>query len=141
MLLVDPHAISNKAYLAPIDATLRLIALSLLQDATSAVRGDETAAQAQANYQYLLGWMKDALAGRIALSSSYAGDEATVKEGGTEGKVTPSHGESIKELWPVEEVVACLTYVRERVSVPRDMSVHAARRFRAHINLLLDALR
>lgn len=42
--------------------------------------------------------------------------------------------------WPKDEVTTCLVYVRDRVSVPRDMSVHAARLFRSHINLFLEVL-
>jgi hypothetical protein len=30
------------------------------------------------------------------------------------------------EIWPVDEVSACLVYTRDRVGVPRDISVHAA---------------
>ena len=37
------------------------------------------------------------------------------------------------------EVQDCLVYVRERVGVPRDMSVHGARIFRAYINGFIDA--
>ena len=43
-------------------------------------------------------------------------------------------------FWPEEQVSTCLVYVRDRVSVPRDMSVHAARLFRSHINLFLEAI-
>ena len=31
-----------------------------------------------------------------------------------------------------------LEYLRDRISVPRDMSVHAAKQFRSHINLFID---
>jgi hypothetical protein len=44
------------------------------------------------------------------------------------------------ETWPVDEVSACLVYTRDRVGVPRDMSVHAAKQFRSHINLFLEIL-
>mmetsp|Transcript_3872 Transcript_3872/g.6409 ORF Transcript_3872/g.6409 Transcript_3872/m.6409 type:complete len:513 (+) Transcript_3872:73-1611(+) len=35
-------------------------------------------------------------------------------------------------------VSSCLVYLRDRVGVPRDMSVHAAKQFRSHINLFLS---
>jgi len=38
-------------------------------------------------------------------------------------------------------VVACLEYLRERVSVPRDMTLPEARQLRAHLNWLADELR
>lgn len=38
-------------------------------------------------------------------------------------------------------VVACLEYLRERISVPRDMTLSEARQLRAHINWLADELR
>lgn len=38
-------------------------------------------------------------------------------------------------------VVACLEYLRERISVPRDMTLAEARQLRAHLNWLADELR
>ena len=43
--------------------------------------------------------------------------------------------------YPRTEVVACLTYLRDRVGVPRDMTVHGARQLRAHINWLMDHIK
>jgi glutathione S-transferase len=40
-----------------------------------------------------------------------------------------------------ERVVACLEYLRERISVPRDMTLPEARQLRAHLNWLADELR
>eukprot|EP00596_Hydrurales_sp_CCMP1899_P004116 CAMPEP_0119039994 /NCGR_PEP_ID=MMETSP1177-20130426/9779_1 /TAXON_ID=2985 /ORGANISM="Ochromonas sp, Strain CCMP1899" /LENGTH=464 /DNA_ID=CAMNT_0007004597 /DNA_START=243 /DNA_END=1634 /DNA_ORIENTATION=+ len=37
-------------------------------------------------------------------------------------------------LLPKNEVKKCLLYLRERIGVPRDMTVHGARQFRGHIN-------
>ena len=56
-------------------------------------------------------------------------DEVLLKNGGV-------------EKWEnVEETELCLYYIRDRISVPRDMSIHAARLFRAHINLFIDVIR
>jgi hypothetical protein len=43
-------------------------------------------------------------------------------------------------LLPAAEVRLCLEYLRIRVGVPRDMTVHGARQFRAHINWFIDQL-
>ena len=42
--------------------------------------------------------------------------------------------------WPKAEVETSLVYLRERVGVPRDMSVHGARMLRAHINKFIAEL-
>lgn len=41
------------------------------------------------------------------------------------------------ELKPA--VRECLVYLRDRIGVPRDMSVHAAQQLRAHLNWFIDA--
>ena len=38
------------------------------------------------------------------------------------------------------QVKASLLYLRERIGVPRDMTVHGARQLRAHINWFVDSL-
>lgn len=43
-------------------------------------------------------------------------------------------GDKASELPARSEVEACLIYLRNRVGVPRDMTVHGARQLRAHIN-------
>ena len=53
-------------------------------------------------------------------------------------------GINIEDIGLEKEVVdlvkSTLVYVRDRVGVPRDMSVHAAKQFRSHINLSLDGV-
>jgi glutathione S-transferase len=38
-------------------------------------------------------------------------------------------------------VVSSLQYLRDRVGVPRDMQLPAARQFRAHLNLVIDTIK
>lgn len=38
-------------------------------------------------------------------------------------------------------VISCLSYLRDRVGVPRDMPLAAARQFRAHLNWAIDTLK
>ena len=46
-----------------------------------------------------------------------------------------------KEGLPAHDKVAqCLAYLRDRVGVPRDMTVHGARQFRAFLNLAISQL-
>ena len=47
----------------------------------------------------------------------------------------------LSDRFPRTEVVACLTYLRDRVGVPRDMTVHGARQLRAHINWLMSHMK
>jgi glutathione S-transferase len=39
-----------------------------------------------------------------------------------------------------QAIAESLAYVRDRVGVPRDMTVHGARQFRAHINWFIQEL-
>jgi glutathione S-transferase len=43
-------------------------------------------------------------------------------------------------LMPKNEVKKCLLYLRERIGVPRDMTVHGARQFRGHINWFISQI-
>lgn len=43
-------------------------------------------------------------------------------------------------VYPVEEVGRSLVYLRQRIGVPRDMTVHGAQRFRAHINWFIESI-
>ena len=62
-------------------------------------------------------------------------EAATVPDSFNPSSTTPTHKPSLSLPSEVKE---CLEYVRDRVSVPRDMTSHAARLFRAHLNFLIE---
>lgn len=41
---------------------------------------------------------------------------------------------------PVPEMIQSLSYFRDRVGVPRDMSIHAAQKLRAHLNWFMNSI-
>jgi len=46
----------------------------------------------------------------------------------------------LAEGYPSKEVKECMLYIRDRVGVPRDMTVHGARQFRAYINNFVESI-
>jgi hypothetical protein len=59
---------------------------------------------------------------------------------GIDAAKTQMGSEGVAGGMPKEAVAKSLTYVRDRVGVPRDMTVHGARQFRSHINWFLEEL-
>jgi hypothetical protein len=43
-------------------------------------------------------------------------------------------------LLPVPEMTQSLTYFRDRIGVPRDMSIHAAHKLRTHLNWFINSI-
>jgi len=41
---------------------------------------------------------------------------------------------------PVSEVTQSLSYLRDRIGVPRDISIHGAQKMRAHLNWYIDSI-
>jgi len=46
-----------------------------------------------------------------------------------------------KEKLPIDAVTNSLLYLRNRIGVPRDMSVHGAKQMRSYINWYIDQLK
>ena len=44
------------------------------------------------------------------------------------------------QILPKNEIIKCLIYLRERISVPRDMSVHGAKQLRSYLNFYINEL-
>ena len=71
---------------------------------------------------------------------TYHSEETGSGTGGESGEGLLKNG-GVEKWENVEETELCLYYIRDRISVPRDMSIHAARLFRAHINMFVDVIR
>jgi glutathione S-transferase len=111
--LCDPNAKPRMEFERPVDAALRHVAHALLVERVEEkLQGD----------------------GKIDISSSAAAGGS----GGGGGSGTMVVGDESGAQ--VEAVVASLSYMRDRVCVPRDLSLPAARQFRAHVNWVIDQL-
>uniref|UniRef100_A0A7R9WIC7 Uncharacterized protein n=1 Tax=Pseudictyota dubia TaxID=2749911 RepID=A0A7R9WIC7_9STRA len=75
---------------------------------------------------------------RVVCAALNEEDSATDAE-----HVAGLNGQEVRDAVPakqVDGVKASLAYLRDRVGVPRDMPLAAARQFRAHLNWAIDVL-
>jgi len=127
--LADPNAEPSAAFLEPVDACLRCVALALLGGA------DDAAAAS----------LMDALpSGSLGVDGTppplAEGWEAYKDEDGRPYYWNDETGEATYSP-PTRQLDACLAYLRDRIGVPRDMSYAAAMALRAHLNWAIGQLR
>jgi len=122
--LSDPYAEPNYDYIHSVDICLRHVTAALLHGSdddiiTAAARNDLAGQAGDGTLRESWGEYTD------TTGRSYWWNEVT-------GEVT----------WtaPTMQLDTCLTYLRDRVGVPRDMSMGAAMQLRAHLNWAIDLL-
>lgn len=113
VLCADPYAVPDESYKPYVDSALRHVAHSLLRGGDP----NESAPCAE---------RVDSLA--EALTRTVWGDSNS------------ADAPLSQRQWPTRQTSECLRYFRDRVGVPRDLSVHAARMLRSHLNLMISVL-
>ena len=58
----------------------------------------------------------------------------------TSSETETDSNKGISSGLPVQELTNSLVYLRDRIGVPRDMSIHGARQFRSYINWMINAI-
>jgi hypothetical protein len=122
--LADPNAEPNPAFLAPVDACLRVVVVALVQ-------GREAARALAAEVR-----MVGSCCGAQTLASGWgAYDDEAVP-----GRSYYWNDETGETTWtpPTRGLDNCLGYLRDRVGVPRDMGAAAARELRAELNWAIE---
>jgi glutathione S-transferase len=124
--LADPYAEPNKDYSQAVDVCLRHVVHALLTGTTESV---------------IMAAKKD-LAGMPGNDELRENWEAYPDEA-TESLTYYWNYETGDVTWtpPTQQLDTCLTYLRDRIGVPRDMSAAAAMQLRAFLNWAIDVMR
>lgn len=124
--LADPYAEPNKDYAQPVDVCLRHVVHALLTGTTDSVMeaAKKDLCRRQGNDELRENWeaYPDEENGSLTYYWNYETGEVT---------------------WtaPTQQLDTCLTYLRDRIGVPRDMSSAAGMQLRAILNWAIDVMR
>jgi glutathione S-transferase len=131
--LSDPSAVPNDAVVAHVDLALTCVAQALLSGVDAAQPGVQTLAVRPCVARV-------GCSAIAAMTACFRRCMQLTPPARTHRITAGGVQEHVQADAAVEDVRASLAYLRDRVGVPRDMPLPAARQLRAHFNWCIDEL-
>lgn len=122
--LADPYAEPNEDFFIPVDVCLRHVTNALINSVE--IAGPVAAVD---------------LEGKGGTGELRENWESYIDEGSKRTYFWNYETGDVAWTAPTRQLDTCLTYLRDRIGVPRDMNLPAAMQFRAHLNWCIDLMK